>query len=198
MRVKAFGTDEFWIRHGFRGGVSEALETFASFLAATQPVVQAEPERELTEAENRLLDEGGFPMPQPDDQGSAGSAVSTLAVSYAEMCAQALTTKEAALLLQVQPSRIRQRLGEKTLFGIEKEDHWVLPRFQFDHGQIVPGIGKVLQVLDETLHPVTVERFFATPQPELYADEVGRDLTPREWLQAGYDPAPVVRLARDL
>jgi hypothetical protein len=48
------------------------------------------------------------------------------------------------------------------------------------------------------LHPVTVERFFATPQPELYADEVGRDLTPREWLQAGYDPAPVVRLARDL
>ena len=62
----------------------------------------------------------------------------------------------------------------------------------------MPGIGKVLQVLDETLHPVTVERFFATPQPELYADEVGRDLTPREWLQAGYDPAPVVRLARDL
>lgn len=198
MRVKPSGTDEFWIRHGFRGGVSEALATFASFLAATQPVVPAEPERELTEAENRLLDEGGFPRTQPDDQGSAGSEISILAVSYAEMCAQALTTKEAARLLQVQPSRIRQRLGEKTLFGIEKEDHWVLPRFQFVDGQIVPGIGKVLQVLDETLHPVTVERFFATPQPELYADEVGRDLTPREWLQAGYDPAPVVRLARDL
>ena len=158
MRVKASGTDEFWIRHGFRGGVSEALETFASFLAATQPVVAAEPERELTEAEHRLLDEGGFPKPQPDEQGSAGSELSMLAVSYAEMCAQALTTKEAARLLQVQPSRIRQRLGERTLFGIEKEDHWVLPRFQFDDGQIVPGMGKVLQVLDETLHPVTVER----------------------------------------
>ncbi len=198
MRVKASGTDEFWIRYGFRGGVSEALETFASFLAATKPVVQAEPERELTEAEHRLLDEGGFPMPQPDDQGISGIEVSTLAVSYAQMCAQALTTKEAAALLQVQSSRIRQRLGKKTLFGVEKEDHWVLPRFQFENGQIVPGIGKVLQVLDEALHPVTVERFFVTPQPELYAEEVGRDLTPREWLQAGYDPAPVVRLARDV
>jgi hypothetical protein len=198
MRVKASETDEFWIRHGFRGGVSEALETFASFLAATPLGVAAEPERELTEAEHRLLDEGGFPKPQPDEQGSAGNELSMLAVSYAEMCAQALTTKEAARLLQVQPSRIRQRLGERTLFGIEKQDHWILPRFQFDDGQIVPGMGKVLQVLDETLHPVTVERFFATPQPELYADEVGRDLTPREWLQAGYDPAPVIRLARDL
>src|SRR5687768_1137150 len=113
MRVKASGTDEFWIRHGLRGGVAEALETFASFLAATQPVAQAEPERELTEAENGLLDEGGFPVPQPDDQGRAGIEISTLAVSYAEMCAQALTTKEAARLLRVQPSRIRQRLGEK-------------------------------------------------------------------------------------
>ena len=168
------------------------------FLAATQPVAPAEAERELTEAENRLLDEGGFAMPQADEQARACIEVSTLAAAYAEMCAHALTTKEAAQLLQVQPSRIRQRLGDKTLFGIEKDDHWVLPSFQFDQDQLVPGIGKVLQVLDETLHPVSVARFFATPQPELYADEVDRDLTPREWLQAGYNPAPVVRLARDL
>lgn len=198
MRIKAAATDEFWIRYGFRGGVSEALETFASFLVATQLVVHADPERELTEAENRRLDEGGFPISQPDDEGDSGIEVSTLAVAYARMCAQALTTKEAAALLQVQPSRIRQRLGERTLFGIEKDDHWVLPRFQFENDQIVPGIGKVLQVLDEALHSLTVERFFTTSQPELYAEEVGRDLTPCEWLQAGYDSAPVVRLARDL
>jgi hypothetical protein len=198
MSIKASRTDAFWMRYGFRGGVSEALETFAAFLAATEPVAQAEPERELTAAENRWLDEGGFPTPPSTPQESAGGEVSALAGAYARMCAQALTTKEAAALLQVQPSRIRQRLGERTLFGLEKEDHWVLPRFQFDNDRIVPGIGKVLQVLDETLHPITVERFFVTPQPELYAEEVDRDLTPREWLQAGYDPALVVRLARDL
>lgn len=198
MRVKACETEEFWMRYGFRGGVSEALETFASFLTATEPVVQAEPERELAEAENRLLDEGGFPVSRPESQSSPGVEVSALAGSYARMCAQALTTKEVAELLQVQPSRIRQRLGERSLFGIEKEDHWVLPRFQFENGQAVPGIGKVLRILDKALHPVTVERFFATPQPELYAEEVGRDLTPGEWLRAGYDPAPVVQLARDL
>ncbi len=198
MRIKASGTDEFWIRYGFRGGVSEALETFAAFLAAAKPVAQAEPERELTEAENHLLDEGGFPTPQPHGQRDTGVEVSTLAGAYARMCVQALTTKEAAALLQVQTSRIRQRLGDRTLFGIEREDHWVLPQFQFDNDQPVPGMGKVLQVLDKALHPLTVERFFVTPQPELYAEEVGRDLTPREWLQAGYDSALVAQLARDL
>ena len=198
MRIKAARTDEFWIRYGFRGGMSEALDTFAGFLAATQLVGHADAQRELTEAENRLLDEGGFPTLPQDDERSGDVEVSTLAAAYARMCAQALTTKEAATLLHVQPSRIRQRLGERTLFGIEQEDHWVLPRFQFQNDQLVPGIGKVLQVLDEGLHSLSVERFFTTPQPELYAEELGRDLTPCEWLQAGYDGAPVIRLARDL
>ncbi len=198
MSMKASRTDAFWVRYGFRGGVSEALDTFASFLAATVPVAVAEPERELTETENRLLDEGGFPTLGEMPLAHFNIEVSTLAGAYARLCAQALTTKEAAALLHVQPSRIRQRLGERSLFGIEKEDHWVLPRFQFDNDRLIPGIGKVLQALDDALHPITVERFFNTPQPELYAEEVDRDLTPREWLQAGYNPTIVVRLARDL
>ncbi len=196
MPIKASRTDEFWMQYGFRGGMSEALDTLAAFLAATEPVAQAESERELTAEENRLLDEGGFPPPQMSPQG--GTDVSALAGSYARICAQALTTTEVATLLQVQPSRVRQQLGERTLFGIEKEDHWVLPRFQFTNDRMVPGIGKALQALDEALHPVTVERFFVTPQPELYAEEVDRNLTPLEWLQAGYDSALVVRLAREL
>lgn len=198
MSLKAFAQDEFWVRRGFRGGVAEALETFAAFVATTEPVMMAESGRELTEAENQLLDEGEFPTPQDDGERGSGVDVSTLAQDYARMCLEALSTTEAAALLHVQPSRVRQRLAARTLFGLAKDDHWVLPRFQFIGGKPVPGIGKVLQVLDEALHPITVERFFATPQPELYAEEVGRPLTPREWLQAGYDPTPVVQLARDL
>jgi hypothetical protein len=198
MSLKAFAQDEFWVRRGFRGGVAEALETFAGFVAATEPVVMAEPGRELTEAENQRLDEGGFPAPHCDHGRGPGVDVSPLAQDYARMYLEALSTTEVAALLHVQPSRVRQRLAARTLFGLAKDDRWVLPRFQFIGGKPVPGIGKVLQVLDEALHPVTVERFFATPQPELYAEEVGRPLTPREWLQAGYDPAPVVQLARDL
>lgn len=198
MSSKAFAQDEFWVRHGFRGGVAEALETFAGFVVATEPVVLAASGRELTEAENRLLDHGGFPAPVDDGAQSSSVDISTLAQDYARMCVEALSTTEAAALLHVQPSRIRQRLAARTLLGLAKDDRWVLPRFQFSGGKPVPGIGRVLQVLDEALHPVTVERFFATPQPELYAEEVGRPLTPREWLQAGYDPESVVRLARDL
>jgi hypothetical protein len=198
MSPKAFAEDEFWVRHGFRGGVTEALETFAGFVVATELVVMAEPGRELTEAESQLLDEGGFPAPHDDGERGSGVDISTLAQDYARMCLEALSTTEAAALLHVQPSRVRQRLAARTLFGLAKGDRWVLPCFQFIGGKPVPGIGKVLQVLDEALHPVTVERFFATPQPELYAEEVDRPLTPREWLQAGYDPAPVMQLARDL
>ncbi len=55
---------------------------------------------------------------------------------------------EAARLLGVDPSRVRQRLGERTLYGVKTARGWRLPAFQFDLDQpdrLVPGIGALIE-----------------------------------------------------
>ena len=61
----------------------------------------------------------------------------------------------------------------------------------------MPNIVAVNPALPPTLDPVSVLRWYTRPDPEL--ESAGGDvLSPLDWLRAGLDPAPVVRIARDL
>src|SRR6266404_8433417 len=51
---------------------------------------------------------------------------------YMALLEESLSAAEAAKLLHVDVSRIRQRLRGRSLFGIEHEGGWRLPRFQFE------------------------------------------------------------------
>jgi hypothetical protein len=62
----------------------------------------------------------------------------------------------------------------------------------------VPGLGEVVPALPEELHPLSVHRWFVTPDADLASEETGRELSPREWLLAGYEPSVVAELAADL
>jgi hypothetical protein len=53
-----------------------------------------------------------------------------------------ISAAEAAKLLHVDVSRVRQRLRERSLFGIEHEGSWRLPRFQFERRLVIPGLHK--------------------------------------------------------
>jgi hypothetical protein len=104
------------------------------------------------------------------------------------------TTSEAADLLQVDVSRIRQRLRERSLFGIEYDGERRLPRFQFERHLVLPGLREVLAALPEALNPVDVAEWFLSPNPDL---ELGTAaMSPREWLMRGESVAAVVALAR--
>ena len=52
---------------------------------------------------------------------------------------ESLSAAQAANLLKVDVSRIRQRLRERSLFGLEHEGSWRLPRFQFERRRVIPG-----------------------------------------------------------
>ena len=95
------------------------------------------------------------------------------------------------------PSRIRQRLAARALYGIKVGDEWRLPAFQFRDDGLVPGIEQVLPQLPENLNPVAVYRWFHSSQPDLY-DGDGKDLSPIEWLESGNDPSVVAELAAGL
>lgn len=160
-----------------------AVELLGPRQVADEPV-------DLSSHEQQLLREGGFEEPRPEselpsDQGQ---------LEYLALLQDSLSPEQAAKLLRVNSSRVRQRLGERQLFGVKDGRAWRLPRFQFAKHRLIPGIHQVLPALPPTLHPVAVQRWFRIPHPDLELAD-GTALTPLEWLAKGYEASRVVELA---
>jgi hypothetical protein len=107
-----------------------------------------------------------------------------------------LTTAQAAKYLKVDPSRIRQRLRERSLYGIEYDGEKRLPRFQFERRKVVPGLADVLAELPAQLSPLDVAEWFLSPNPDLELEGRSAPLSPREWLLSGRPVESVIALAR--
>jgi hypothetical protein len=158
----------------------------------------AEPERELPPAELALLRSGGFST-RREDLGS-DDPVFRGALDFTALVASALSSREAARLLGVDPSRVRQRLSGRrpSLYGVKWRGEWLLPSFQFAGKIELPGLAEIVPRLDAGLSPVAVARWFLSPSPDLVVGEDGEALSPREWLLAGHSAREVARLAEDL
>lgn len=145
---------------------------------------------DLSAHEQAVLNEGGF----EDRAESEMSPADEGALEYLKLLQEALPPERVARMLGVNASRVRQRLGERSLYGIKDGRAWKLPRFQFRGRRLVPGIEKVLPTLPATMHPVAVQRWFRSPHVDLEADD-GSALTPLEWLTRGHAPAHVADVA---
>jgi hypothetical protein len=117
---------------------------------------------------------------------------------YMALLAESLSAAEAAKLLHVDVSRVRQRFRERSLFGIEHEGSWRLPRFQFERRLIIPGLAQILEALPTDLFPLDVFDWFVLPDSDLQLDSDAAPLSPREWLLSGRPVEAVVKLASDL
>ena len=117
---------------------------------------------------------------------------------YMALLENSLSAAEAAKLLRVDVSRVRQRLRERSLFGIEHEGSWRLPRFQFERRLVVPGLAQVFKSLPPDLFPLDIVDWFVLPDPDLQLDSDAAPLSPREWLMSGRPIEAAVMLARDL
>lgn len=154
----------------------------------------------LTATESEALRKGGFRL-EPLNFGSDDSLVQT-AAEFAALLKNSLPTATTAERLGIGPNWIRQRLTSQppTLYGIRLESGWVLPEFQFDGSKLIPGIAEVVARLDPKLHPMSVFRWFTTPNPDLAVEggEGSRTLSPRDWLLLGLPVQAVADLAADL
>jgi hypothetical protein len=63
---------------------------------------------------------------------ATGDPLMRTIADYMALLETSLTTAEAARYLKVDVSRIRQRLRERSLFGIDYDGERRLPRFQFE------------------------------------------------------------------
>jgi len=171
--------------------VLDALEEVARVV----PGGVAGPEGQLSEHDQATLREAGLLRSAAPSAATRASA--RAAVRYAQLLRNCLTVKEAAARLHVSDVRVRQRLGERSLYGFQATRGWCVPDFQFGVDGELPGLKVVLQALPADLHPLSVEGFFTRPKPELTGDD-DEPMSVVDWLAGGRDPEPVVELARDL
>src|SRR5436190_18665775 len=169
--------------------VAEALEEVVPLRPPPNPAA------ELSDDELALLAAGGMRF-DPLPAGAEHPLVRT-AAQYAVLLGSSLSVAQAAAQLGVAESRVRQRLGGRTLYGIKRPGGWRLPRFQFARQGMLPGIERVLPRLAPDLHPLEVVGWFTTPSPDLVVGAEERPVSPLEWLNAGLPPDAVAALADD-
>jgi hypothetical protein len=151
----------------------------------------------LTAEEDRALASGGFetsPLRSEEIE-----PLTETALEYARLLQSSLSVEQAARLLDVNPSRVRQRLTghPRTLYGVKEGRSWRVPRFQFAGKKPVPGIARAIGALSQDLHPVAVVRWFTTPHPDLsIGPDEARPIAPLAWLRTGREPEVVAELAR--
>ena len=156
--------------------------------------------QDLTEADAAALERGGFVLEPLEGLGRDDPVAQTAAV-YASLLATSLSVPEAARVLGVEASRIRQQLAARTLYGIKDVGTWRLPRFQFndDLTSLLPGVRRVLPNVSRDLHPVAIYTWFESPDPDLVIDEDEQiAVSPRDWLRSGRSPELVAHLAASL
>lgn len=175
------------------------LDLAAEELGAYAPRPRPE-QGSLTEAEWKLLVEGFGGKVKPVPPGPDHPRTRYLAEA-ARLRADTMSVEEAAKLLGVNPSRIRQRLGGKprTLLGMKSGREWRVFRYQFDGGRLVPGLDRVIAAMPRDRDPVGDHNWLTLPSDEL-ALEDGNDtlVSPLTWLRMGLDVDRLVTFASHL
>jgi hypothetical protein len=132
----------------------------------------------------------------PFNEGAAQDPLMQSIVDYMALLETSYSTAQAAKYLRVDASRVRQRLREHSLFGIDYDGEKRLPRFQFERAQVIPGLREVLAALPEGLNPLDVAEWFLSPNPDLENDAQDMPVSPREWLLKGNAVETVAAMAR--
>jgi hypothetical protein len=193
----ARNAEDVFLQQGIEGGAEAVTNAAANFIRLHPLYVYPPSTQDLSVHELQVLEEGGFPkLPA---QISLSDNITIVAGEVGVLIASALSQVQAAQLLGVDPSRIRQRISQGTLYAIAGQDNIkVLPRFQFTDKGALPHLEKVLPGINKEAHPVAVQRFFLTASADLYSDELGTNLSPRDWLITGHSPDPVIKMTADL
>lgn len=155
-----------------------------------------DPAADLSAPETAALRRGGFELAPLSPESS--NALARTTAEYAVLRGTSLTAGEAAQKLGVDPSRVRQLLAARKIYGLQIRGAWKIPIFQFENDRLLPGLEEVVPALPEDLHPIAVYHWFTSPNPDLAPEELQRELSPREWLLTGHSLKVVVELASDL
>lgn len=183
------------------GEIEAGVREMISFSLSSLPVgfSSMNPAHEFTAGEAEVLERGGLTLEPYTGKHESSSQT---AARFAAMLSLSLTEGEVQKMLGVGASRVRQRVAEGSLYAVSVGRERRFPAFQFDGRSVVSGMGEVLAAIPADLHPIEVESWLSSPNPDLevqsgdgYAAGV---LSPREWLISGGPADALLPLARDL
>ncbi|HRN61790.1 MAG TPA: hypothetical protein PK743_10795 [Luteimonas sp.] len=192
--------------------------------AAVEDILDALPEKERLRIAERVFAEAGFTsilpsihpvdpaLPAAEEQALAavglGAGEQTRALAetararyvstFLDLFHDADTPTQLARKQGLDPSRIRQRIRDRTLLAIELNGEKRVPRFQFEGTIEVPGLPRVLAGVDDRVAPLAFAMWFLTPTPDLAWGEDGTSVSPRDWLLRTGDVDPVLALVESL
>lgn len=148
----------------------------------------------LNPAVTKLLDTAGLSERACDDGIGVDAHIRMLLRS-------AYTAKEVAAGLSISLSRVHRQRRVRALWGIDHAHTWRFPAVQFIVAagrpvRQVRGLDLVFRALPTDLHPLAINGFLHTPQPDL---AIGGELaSPLDWLRAGQPATAVVTSAAAL
>ncbi len=155
-----------------------------------------DPATDLSAPEVAALRRGGFELAPLSPERSKRLAQTV--AEYAVLQNTSLTAGETAQKLGVDSSRVRQLLAARKIYGLQVRGAWKIPIFQFADDRLLPGLEEVVPALSTDLHPIGVYHWFTSPNADLVPEELGREVSPREWLLTGHSPGVLAELAADL
>ncbi len=169
----------------FESAAADALGTPSIDRRDLLPLLRAlraakRPAASLPAHEADLLDAGDA----PESLLALATAVADRTARMRRLLENTLTVEQAAERLGgVGPSRVRQRVGDRSLWALKRANRLLLPAVQFtDDGQ-VPGLDAVLQALPENMQPLSIHGLLTTPQSSLVVD--GAPTSVVDWLLTG-------------
>ena len=134
--------------------------------------------------------------PQPASSGAYRAATERSVARMTALLADSLSVEVVAERLAVHPSRVRQLLGERSLYGLKTGGEWRIPSFQLAGDRLVNNLAPVIRATPENLHPIALQGWFTRPDAALSID--GTAFSPRDWLESGGDPALAAAIAAEL
>jgi len=150
----------------------------------------------LPPEEAALLDAAGLDIAEGVATGESDPAAEGVE-EFMEILASSMTVQQVSAMLGVDPSRIRQMIRGRTMAAISEKGRYLIPRFQFAGNRLIPSFETIYNATSPDVPLILFYRWFTQSSPDLPdgEDATGRDHSPREWLLAGFDPAPVQRMA---
>lgn len=109
-----------------------------------------------------------------------------------QVLAASMSIAETADLLGVGRSRVSQLLSGRRLWAFALGERKRIPRWQFEHGTLLPNLSEVIAAIPAGLSPQSIAGLMTTEQPELGGQ------TPVEFLATGGDPHAVAELVAGL
>ena len=190
------GDDRYFFQmYGLKAQPPATLnKALAQAIQSMHRSVYGESARELTTAELEVFKEAGVDV---DEHAELSDPMIEYATEFAAILKTSLSTTQAAKRLGVHAVRIRQMIGDGTLYAVQVDGRWRIPEFQLQDEALVPNIGEVNAVIDRGLDAVSVLRWYTLSDAELETSDE-EILSPLEWLKRGLKPEPVVLIASQL